>query len=51
MLFAWALVLILSCLDLDFPVYNPANERTDSIPIRETAAALKQLLDCGKIKA
>lgn len=31
--------------------YNPTNERDGSVPIEETAAALKQLLDSGKIKA
>ena len=31
--------------------YDPAQERADSVSIAETARALKQLLDAGKIKA
>jgi len=31
--------------------YDPSKERPDSIPIRETAAVMKELLDAGKIKA
>lgn len=31
--------------------YEPKNERPDPISFRETALAMKELLDCGKIKA
>lgn len=31
--------------------YEPENERPDSVTFKETALALKELLDCGKIKA